>query len=219
MRFTGADGELFEIGSRRLRLNDCMKLMKYSSLISIALLIAACGSTDREETPRDSLQPSSTSVPSLTPDPGGSSSRDWKVSPHGAGSVRMGMTLSELSPQFGAGVDTAAIADGCDYVSLNGAPQDLAFMVEERRLVRIEVDGPTATLEGARVGDNEERILQIYPNARRAPHKYTDGFYLIVIPRAPTDTVHRYVFETDGHRVTMYRAGVYPPVEYVEDCS
>jgi hypothetical protein len=63
------------------------------------------------------------------------------------------------------------------------------------------------------------RVMELYPTARRTPHKYTDGAYLIVMPFAPADTLHRYVFETDGQRVTVYRAGLYPPVEYVESCG
>ena len=63
------------------------------------------------------------------------------------------------------------------------------------------------------------RIRDLYPTARRGPHKYTDGAYLVVLPFAPADTIHRYVFETDGSVVTLYRAGLYPPVEYVEGCA
>jgi hypothetical protein len=63
------------------------------------------------------------------------------------------------------------------------------------------------------------RVMELYPTARRTPQKYTDGAYLIVMPFAPADTLHRYVFETDGQRVTVYRAGLYPPVEYVESCG
>jgi hypothetical protein len=145
---------------------------------------------------------------------------EWKVGPTGAGALRIGMSLSELAPHLAARVDSAAIGDGCNYVFVDGAPDSVLFMVEGRRLVRIDVlGGATTTLEGAQVGDTEAHILQLYPTTSRTPHKYTDGFYLIVIPGAPADTMHRYVFETDGHQVTMYRAGIYPPVEYVERCG
>jgi hypothetical protein len=93
-------------------------------------------------------------------------------------------------------------------------------MVEGGRLVRIEVrEGATPTAEGARIGDTEERVLSLYPDARRMPQKYTSGSYLVVLPDAPGDTLSRYVFETDSQRVTGYRAGVFPPVEYVERCG
>ncbi len=130
------------------------------------------------------------------------------------------MDFRELMPFLQPGTDTASIGDDCDYVSVVGAPDSVAFMVENRHLVRVDVRGmATATGEGARVGDSEEHILELYPRARREPHKYTDGSYLIAVPGAPADTISRYVFETDGQRVTTYRAGRYPPVEYVEGCS
>jgi len=130
------------------------------------------------------------------------------------------MNFSELAPYIAAPGDTTKIGDGCGYVSITEAPDSTRFMVEGRSLVRIEVaGGRTPTAEGARIGDTEHRIRQLYPNARRTPHKYTSGNYLIAIPGAPSDTLHRYVFESDGNRVTEYRAGVYPQVEYVEGCS
>jgi hypothetical protein len=147
-------------------------------------------------------------------------SQEWVVRPTAVGPVDIGMTLIELAAHMRAGSDTANINDNCDYVTLAGAPDSVLFMVEQRRLVRVDViGGGTATAEGARVGDDASRIMELYPQARRTPHKYTNGFYLTVLPGAPRDTLHRYVFETDGQRVTRYRAGIFPPVEYVEGCG
>lgn len=93
-------------------------------------------------------------------------------------------------------------------------------MVENDRIVRADVvSGPARTAEGAAIGDTESRILALYPDLRRGPHKYTTGSYLVVLPYAPADALHRYVFETDGALVTRYRAGLFPPVEYVEGCG
>ena len=145
---------------------------------------------------------------------------EWVVRPTGAGSVTIGMNLSELAAHMRSATDTTNLNDNCDYVAVAGAPDSVLFMVEQGRLVRIDVTGGnTATAEGAKVGDDASRIMQLYPQARRTPHKYTDGFYLTVLPGAPRDTLHRYVFETDGQRVTRYRAGIFPPVEYVEGCG
>ena len=142
------------------------------------------------------------------------------VTPNGAGPVVMGQTLGEALPNLEPGIDTAMIADRCEYVWAKGAPPGLRFMVESRRIVRADVtSGATQTAEGAKIGDTEARILELYPNARREPHKYTDGFYLVALPFAPGDTVHRYVFETDGEAVTVFRAGLFPQVGYVEGCS
>jgi hypothetical protein len=94
-------------------------------------------------------------------------------------------------------------------------------MVEGGSIARVEVvSGTTATTEGARVGDSEDRIQQLYPGrVVTTPHKYTSGHYLTVKPIDAADSLNRLVFETDGHRVTEYRAGRLPQVEYVERCG
>jgi len=143
----------------------------------------------------------------------------WAVSVHGVGPLRIGMPIPDLMPHLAENTDTTGVGGGCRFVFVADAPDSIGFMVESGRLARIDVrGGPTPTIDGARIGDTERRIDELYPGLRRVPHKYTDGNYLIVIPVA-TDTLHRYVFETDGERVTRYRAGLYPQVEWVEGCA
>lgn len=95
------------------------------------------------------------------------------------------------------------------------------LMVVNDTVVRVEVDSlPVATTWGDRVGDSESDVLRRHVGRVQVqPHKYTgpEGHYLIVT--APDDTLHRLVFETDGQRVTMYRAGLRPYVDWVEGCS
>jgi hypothetical protein len=94
-------------------------------------------------------------------------------------------------------------------------------MVIQDTLVRVEMDSAgIKTVEGAQVGDSESRILELYgTRARIEPHKYMypEGHYVVVTP--PGDTLHRIIFETLKGRVTTYRAGRVPAVQYVEGCS
>ena len=63
---------------------------------------------------------------------------------------------------------------------------------------------------------------RLYPDSLEVqPHKYdARGHYLIVVPRAPADSLYRLIFETDSlGRVRRYRAGLRPAVEYVEGCA
>ncbi|MDF1506014.1 hypothetical protein PYV61_23880, partial [Roseisolibacter sp. H3M3-2] len=116
-----------------------------------------------------------------------------------------------------AGADSAA----CDYVRRTGAPADVLEVVGGGAVARIDVDSPTvATAAGVRVGDPEARVVEAY-GARAAvtPHKYVDGHYVTVTPAAPADSAYRLVFETERGRVTRYRAGRRPAVEYVEGCG
>lgn len=184
----------------------------YAALL--LLLLVSCrpaGRSERGTIASDSIGRDSIQAPA---------SPDWTVSSSGAGALRIGMTYAELSPFLTNPADTTRYGDGCGYASVKDAPPGLMFMVEQRKLARIEVrSGKTATAEGARLGDSEADVLRLYPEARRTPHKYVNGSYFIVLPRMPADSLHRYVFETDGHHVTTIHAGIYPAVEYVEGCS
>jgi hypothetical protein len=133
------------------------------------------------------------------------------------------MTLAEASAALdGAlrvpvGVDTT----GCDYLVWNDGPSGVHVMFDEHRIARVDVDtSGIATSAGARVGDDEARIRKLYPgHVTVTPHKYEDGHYLTVTPVAPADKQFRIIFETAHGRVTRYRAGRMPAVEYVEGCS
>ena len=88
-------------------------------------------------------------------------------------------------------------------------------------LVRVDVrDSSVTTMEGARIGDTEARIKEIYAGrVTTTPHKYTGptGHYLTVSqPLMPGNLL---VFETDGQRVTTFRMGRKPEVEWVEGCA
>ncbi len=115
------------------------------------------------------------------------------------------------------GVDAAA----CSYLRWPGGPDGVSVMIEDLSIARVDVrSGTTATEEGAKIGDSEERIRRLYDGRVTAsPHKYTDGHYLTVIPASPADRAFRLVFETQAGRVTRYRSGRLPQVQYVEGCS
>lgn len=167
-----------------------------SFFINIVLVAAAC----RERTP-----PSS-----------------WAVADTGFGPITIGMTATQAHAAVGDTLELpqALTAEGCDYARLRGV-DSLTFMIESGKIVRVDVRGhDVQTAAGARVGDSEERIEQLYPGrVRESPHKYTDGHYLTVVPADTSAHRYRLVFETDGHVVTRYRGGALPQVEYVEGCS
>lgn len=145
------------------------------------------------------------------------------VTPRGLGGIVAGMSLADASAIAGEtlGAPASPETGGCGYASWRGAPRGVRVMVQSGRVARVDVTEPgVATELGARVGDTEERIKTLYAGrVRQLPHKYTDGHYLIVTPAAPADSNMRIVFETDGRRVTRYRSGRRPEVEYVEGCA
>lgn len=135
--------------------------------------------------------------------------------------MRVGMSSAEVRTTLGLAAAAPFAKGTCEYLEAAALPVRLYFMTESDTLVRIDVrDSTVATREGARVGDTEARIASLYGSALRVtPHKYTGpkGHYLTVTPA--NDSTHLIVFETDGERVTTYRVGRKPQVEYVEGCS
>jgi hypothetical protein len=144
----------------------------------------------------------------------------WTVTETGWGPLRAGMSLAAARAALGGELPEPTDSR-CDHVAPPGAPSGLLLMTVAGRLARVEVtDTTVATASGARAGDTEARVQQLYAGrVQTVPHKYTDGHYLIVRRGAGADSLYRLVFETDGRRVTLYRAGRFPQVEWVEGCS
>lgn len=97
--------------------------------------------------------------------------------------------------------------------------EDVSFMVNGGRIERVDVFGRGyVTDRGAGVGDTEGRIKRLYKGmVKVSRHPYVDYGHYLEVKRGGS----RYgiIFETDGERVTSYRAGRYPAVGYIEGCS
>jgi len=147
----------------------------------------------------------------------------WVVTPRGIGPLRVGMTRGEVEAVLGALVPAPGDSGWrqCAFIAPAGLPAGVRLMVEGGTVARVDVDsGRAATAEGARVGDPEAHILDLYTTRlAKAPLKYRSGHTLTVTPTAAADSALRLVFETDGQRVTRYRAGRRPAVEYIEGCG
>lgn len=145
----------------------------------------------------------------------------------GLGALRVGMSAGEAEAALGhfrtIAFDPTVPPDSmaCGYGASDRLPAGVQVMMEGARVVRVQVDsGSVATAEGARIGDTEARVQQLYPGrVTVGPHKYTDGHYLTVRPAQASDTTHLIVFETDGRVVLHFRGGQKPQVEYVEGCA
>lgn len=147
----------------------------------------------------------------------------WVVTPRGIGPLHAGMSRVEAEAVVGGplAIDGDTAWKDCAYVPGEHLPPGVQVMVEDGTIARVDiVSGSIATAEGARIGDTEDRIRQLYAgHVVTTPHKYTDGHYLTINAAAPADSMFRIVFETDRGRVTLYRAGRVPPVEYAEGCA
>ena len=213
-------------------------------VLSLAFLVAACAENpdsqidtaiigerpdirvgDRVDTSRvtASTPAAVISAPSSTP------SRpiiaEWTVTEFGFGALRAGMTVAEAAKTVGGSFSArAGEAETCGYALWRGAPPGVLVMLDEGRVARVEIvrESRIATSAGARIGDTEARIKELYKGrVAVTPHEYTDGHYLTVTPEpgSEADRNYRLVFETDGNRVLRYRGGKLPQVGWVESCS
>lgn len=198
--------------------------------IFLAALSCACGS-DRAAgggAARDTVAAAPAAPPAPAASPSSSVPADpvdparWVLRADGVGPVRVGMTVAEADQALSGGLDSTTGLEACDYVRPKQGPEGVSLMVENGRIVRVDVvdSARVSTVAGVLPGESEARVREAYPTVRVQPHKYDErGHYMIVIPGAPADTLHRIVFETDGARVTSMRGGLFPAVEYVEGCS
>jgi hypothetical protein len=99
-------------------------------------------------------------------------------------------------------------------------PSDFAFMFEGGHFVRYDVGTTRETAPGGgKVGMRAARFHALYgARVSQAPHKYVPGAEVLRVT-APQGA-GMLVFETDAQgRVTRWRAGVPPQVDYVEGCA
>lgn len=180
---------------------------------AVLLLLAGCSPEVNKDAAGDSLPPVAETVDSLT----------WVARADGIGPIRAGMTLAEASAALGEPVQVDyADFENCDYATPGALPDGVSLMIISDTVERVDVIDPSAvrTAAGAGIGDTESSVVMSYGSAATVePHKYTgpEGHYIVVTP--PGDSIHRIIFETDGDKVTMYRVGRTPAVQYVEGCA
>jgi hypothetical protein len=155
--------------------------------------------------------------------PGRDSISEFALSEDGLGPVLTGMQLSE-AVNMGLLSENPNLKPECDYVFPavgSGIPEGVSVMVVRGRIARIDVDtGAVTTAEGAKLGDTEERLKDLYgDDIKSTPHKYIEkGHYMTVLGDSAS-AGKAIVFETDGQQVTMFRGGRLPEVQWVEACG
>ena len=137
-------------------------------------------------------------------------------------SVRMswGRPLNASKPAVGA---------TCYYLYLDPKPekrQEIAFMFEDGKFVRYDIDDPKWVAPGnIVVGDSMEKVMQAHAgHIQSQPHKYIEGAHTLVVTppvaKSGEKSNAHLIFETDAKNVvTNWRIGVSPQVDYVEGCS
>jgi hypothetical protein len=193
------------------------------SIALIAILSLACNRN--EGSPTDSAATAVTPTPapadSATSTGAGASATGWTVTTAGIGAVRVDMSAAELRQAAGDFTAPAA-SEACSYVRPASLPAGVSVMLANGRTARIDIDSAgVRTDAGISVGDSSAAVLRAYAGrVTTMPHKYVPGGeYITVRPVSPTHSALRIVFESEAGRVTRYRAGRVPEVEWVERCG
>jgi hypothetical protein len=149
----------------------------------------------------------------------------WTVSEAGYGRIKLGMRQSVAQEALGAPPRSGpeAVTEPCAYMEIPDSPLSRAVgvMLVDGVVGRVDVSEPSVATEwGDRVGDTEAAVLARHAGRVQVtahPYDGPEGHYLTV--RLPGDTLRLLILETDGKRVTSYRVGRRPAVEWVEGCS
>ena len=176
--------------------------------------------------------PSTTDVPAPTEGNTSGSLRvdapaEGTITFQGFGPANFGATSEEVRMAWGGDLGDAKPVEpgGCYYLIPQPVGTDgygAAFMIEGDKFARIDVRRDDVTAPGGgKVGMTKQQVAALYTGIEEQPHKYTDGQYLRVKDTAGGNGV--LLFETDGKgadaKVTGWRVGVPPQVDYVEGCS
>ena len=158
-------------------------------------------------------------MPPVTPDPGSGLAHF-----DGYGDLRFGMTADEAKMAWGG--DLKAVpndAEACHYLKPISVKvtSDFALMIENGKFVRYGVGNAKELAPGGgRNGMTADDIRKLYAGRiEEQPHKYVEGGkYLRIKDAAGSNGV--LLFEADAAgKITSWRAGVAPQVDYVEGCS
>ena len=142
----------------------------------------------------------------------------------GYGDMKLGGTVEEAKTAWaGELIGKPGEAGGCYYLTPKWVkkPSDFAFMIEGDKFVRYDVGTDKEIAPGGgKVGMSADELKKLYGDALQAmPHKYVQGGqYLSIAARGVAPS--KLVFETDAAgKVSAWRVGLVPQVDYVEGCS
>lgn len=142
----------------------------------------------------------------------------------GYGEMKLGSTAEQAKTAWAGELDgKPGEAGACYYLSPKWVkkPSDFAFMIEGDKFVRYDVGTDKEIAPGGgKVGMSADELGKLYGDALQSvPHKYVEGGQYLSVA-ASGGAPGKLVFETDAAgKVTAWRVGLSPQVDYVEGCS
>lgn len=202
-------------------------------VVAPLLLAAALAACNADRTADAGVEAAADAIEALEPgtEPPGAAkaipaSGDSRMDGYGA--LDFGMSAEEARAEWaGNPLEPAVAADdpaACHHLSPAGqsTPAQLAFMFEDDLFVRYSVESDQVTAPGGgRVGMDQAALEGLYGKGLEStPHKYVEGGKVLASREDGGALPSRLVFELDAAgRVTSWRVGLAPQVDYVEGCS
>ena len=198
-------------------------------LAAVALVLSACKQEAASEASAVAVDPAPATSPVIEPvalaEPTAVAEPTSLASFTGYGDMKLGSTVEEAKTAWAGELQESIPADGstCHYLMPKWASKssEFGFMMEDGKFVRYDVGtDKEAAPGGGKVGMVVEQLmLQYGASLQSAPDKYVEGGKVFTIA-APDGSPAKLVFQADGvGRVTAWRVGLPPQVDYVEGCS
>lgn len=149
---------------------------------------------------------------------------DTQASFAGYGDMKLDSTVDEAKAAWGGELNgRPSEGSTCYYLTPKWVKKasDFAFMAEDGKFVRYDVGtDKEAAPGGGKVGMSTEELQKLYNGALQStPHKYVEGGHYLSIAASGV-APSKLVFETDAAgKVSAWRVGLSPQVDYVEGCS
>lgn len=209
--------------------------MKAATLIVLLVaMLAGCSGQSGADADRTSSAAASAPAPSTmamaapaarSPEraPESGQSSDGLPRFDGYGDMRLGMDEAAFRRAWqGDLAGTVDAAGGCSVLRPVWVkqPRDVGFLFEQGHFARYDVGtAKEAAPGGGKVGMDVAGIRALYGNrVQVTPHKYVAGAQYLRV--AAPDGKSALVFETDATgKVTRWRVGVPPQIDYVEGCG
>lgn len=189
--------------------------------VLVAATLSLTGCQAEAPAPGDAAAAAEAPAPAM---PGTAPPSDTQASFAGYGDMKLGATVEEAKAAWGGELNgKPGQGSNCYYLTPKWVKKasDFAFMAEDGKFVRYDVGtDKQAAPGGGKVGMTVDELRKLYGHAlQSSPHKYVEGgryLSLAASGAAPS----KLVFETDAAgKVSAWRVGLSPQVDYVEGCS
>lgn len=193
-------------------------------ILLLAVALVACNRERPADQASPPVVPAATAQVGAAPVSPGPLTENGDAHINGYGHLRFGMTADEAKKAWGGELNgKPGPGEICYYLAPKWAktPREFGFMVESDKFVRYDVGNDKEVAPGGgKRGMSVDQIRQLYAGrVTEKPHRYVKGgSYLRITTKDDSGGVLLFETDADG-KVTAWRVGQAPQVDYVEGCS